>query len=165
MARPRTVSLEPDAMIELGKEMVAWVKQNKPMHLKEWYSIEKQYTKSEWDTFKRRDEFIIYYEQALAIISIGYLNGHIVPAIAQRFLRYYFHDLREQEDRDAQDKIDRELAMKLKIIESESKSGNLVPPRDEVVQLENETMMLRHKLQEASDKIKALEASLSVVSL
>ena len=162
MARPRTVSLEPDTMIGLGKEMVAWVKQNKPMHLKEWYSIEKQFTRSEWDTFKRRDEFVIYYEQALSIISIGYLNGTVAPAIAQRFLRYYFHDLREQEDQDAQDKIDRELAMKLKLIECESKSGNLVPPRDEIVGLENETMTLRHELQKAHNKIAALEPPLLV---
>jgi len=159
MSRPRTVSLEPDEMIILGEEMVAWVKQNKPMHLKQWYSIEKQFTRSEWDTFKRRDEFIIYYEQALSVISIGYLDGTIAPAIAQRFLRYYFHDLRQQEDQDAQDKIDRELALKLKIIECESKSGNLVPPRDQIVTLENESMTLRHELQKAQDKITALEAS------
>lgn len=99
--RPRTTSLPKNDMIELGKEMIAWVKENNPIHLKQWYSIEKSITYNEWKAMQQLPEFLPYYEQALNIVSLNYINGNINPSLAQRWLRVYFKDLKAQEDDDA----------------------------------------------------------------
>ena len=108
--RPRTVSLPPDQMIELGKEMIAWIKANNPVHLSEFFCIEKGYTDDEWDTMHVSPEFFPYYKQALAIIGIKYLKEDtgIEPNVKNRWLRSYFKDLRKQEDQDKQDDIMRQ---------------------------------------------------------
>ena len=111
MARPRSVSLSPEEMIALGKEMVKFVndhtdiqedkkKYEEILHLSEWYTIEKKFTYNEWKSFIQKEEFIPYYEQALKIIAKKYINGTINPSIAQRFLRIYFADLKLQENED-----------------------------------------------------------------
>lgn len=105
--RPRTTSFTPEKMIELGKEMVGYVVKNKMkiLHLSEWYTIEKGFTYNEWKTFIQRQEFIPYYEQALKIIGLKYVdkNSNVRDGISQRWQRVYFADLKEQEDRDADD--------------------------------------------------------------
>lgn len=105
--RPRTISFDEKHMIALGKEMVAYVKQHKKtiLHLCEWYTIEKGFTYKEWKTFIQRDEFVPYYEQALRIIGLKYVdkNSNVRDGISQRWQRVYFGDLKEQEDRDADD--------------------------------------------------------------
>jgi hypothetical protein len=102
--RPRTVSLTEKDMIELGVEMVAFVKANYKtiLHLCEWYTIEKGYTYKEWKTFIQRDEFIPYYEQALKIVGLKYVDkkSNVRDSISQRWQRIYFGDLREGEDAD-----------------------------------------------------------------
>lgn len=102
--RPRTTSFSPEEMIELGKEMVAWVEENEPLHLKQWYSIEKMFLYEEWKAFIRKPEFVPYYEQALSLVSLQYLdkNSTIRDSIANRFLRVYFKDAKESEDEEAQ---------------------------------------------------------------
>jgi len=103
--RPRTVSLTEDQMIALGKEMVAYVKENQKtiLHLSEWYTIEKGFIYAEWKTFIQRQEFIPYYEQALKIVGLKYVNksSNVRDSISQRWQRVYFGDLREREDEDA----------------------------------------------------------------
>jgi len=103
--RPRTVSFSEEEMIDLGKEMVEWVKQNDPLHLSEWYTIEKMFIYEEWKTFIQRKEFIPYYQRALKIVGKNYLhnNGKVNPGISQRWQRVYFKDLKEQEDQDLDD--------------------------------------------------------------
>ena len=64
MGTRRTVSPEPEEMIKLGEEMVKWCKDNDPLHITEWYCVEKGFTDKEWDTMIRREEFILYYQQA-----------------------------------------------------------------------------------------------------
>lgn len=107
MVRPREFSYPPEKMIELGKEMVDYVKQNKEtiLHLCEWYTIEKGYTYNEWKTFIQRAEFVPYYEQALKIIGLKYVdkNSNVRDKISDRWQRIYFGDLREGEDKDADD--------------------------------------------------------------
>lgn len=112
MARPRSVSLPPEEMINLGKEMVEWVIRNNPIHIKQWYSIEKGFLFSEWDTMQQCPEFFPYYEQAMNLVSLNYINGTINPSIAQRFMRIYFKDVRlqENEDLDAAAKRSKEIA-------------------------------------------------------
>ena len=104
---PRTVSPSTKDMIALGKEMVAWVKTNKKtiLHLSEWYTIEKGYTYNQWKAFIQIQEFLPYYEQALKIVGLKYVdkNSNVRDKISDRWQRVYFADLKEQEDRDADD--------------------------------------------------------------
>lgn len=103
--RPREFSYPPEKMIALGKEMVAYVKANQKtiLHLSEWYTIEKGYTYNEWKTFIQKPEFLPYYEQALKIVGLKYVDkkSNVRDSISQRWQRIYFGDLREGEDADA----------------------------------------------------------------
>lgn len=120
MARPRTVSLSPDEMIELGKEMVEWVKLNDPLHLSAWYSLEKSILESEWKQYVEKEEFRGYYEQAMRLIGQKYLDkeSRVRNGVAERWLRVYFKDLKESEDSD----VDAEYQRKLKLMTDELKA-------------------------------------------
>lgn len=106
MVRPRKFSFSEEEMIALGEEMVAYVKKNKKtiLHLSEWYTIEKGYTYNEWKNFIQKAEFFPYYEQALKIIGLKYVDktSNVRDSISQRWQRLYFGDLREGEDADAE---------------------------------------------------------------
>jgi hypothetical protein len=113
---PRTVSLSPNDMIALGEEMVKWVKEHPDMlHLSQWYTIEKMYIYKEWKTFIQRPEFIPYYEQALKLIGLKYLdkNSNVRDGISQRWQRSYFQDLTEREDKEANEDTDRKKSIEL----------------------------------------------------
>lgn len=100
---PRTVSLPPEQMIELGKEMVQWVKDHpKTLHLSEWYTIYKGYTYNQWKVFIQIEEFLPYYEQALKIVGLKYIDktSNVRDSISHRWQRVYFKDVKEQEDED-----------------------------------------------------------------
>jgi hypothetical protein len=105
MARPRVFSFSVEEMIALGKEMIEYVKKNKKtiLHLSEWYTIEKGFTYNEWKNFIQKDEFFPYYEQALKIVGLKYVDksSNVRDSISQRWQRIYFGDLREGEDADA----------------------------------------------------------------
>jgi hypothetical protein len=107
MVRPREFSYSEKEMIALGKEMIAYVKANKKtiLHLCEWYTIEKGYTYNEWKNFIQKAEFFPYYEQALKIVGLKYVdkNSNVRDKISDRWQRIYFGDLREGEDKDADD--------------------------------------------------------------
>jgi len=120
--RPRTVSFSEDEMIELGNEMVSFVTVNKKdiLHLCEWYTIEKGFTYNEWKTFIQRPEFVPYYEQALKIVGLKYVdkNSNVRDGISQRWQRVYFGDLKESEDAD----MDAEAARRASALKSEAKA-------------------------------------------
>jgi len=120
--RPRTVSFSHDEMIALGEEMVAFAIKNKKtiLHLCEWYTIEKGFTYKEWKTFIQRPEFVPYYEQALKIVGLKYVdkNSNVRDGISQRWQRVYFGDLKEQEDSD----LDADAARKANALKSEAKA-------------------------------------------
>ena len=118
--RPRTVSLPPDEMIKLGEEMIQWIKENDPVHLCEFYCIEKGYTDDEWDTMHVCPEFFPYYVKALKIIGMKYLREDtgIEPRIKDRWLRHYFRDLRKQEDKDKDD----DTVRKTKVSQADSEA-------------------------------------------
>lgn len=105
MVRPREFSYSEKEMINLGKEMIAYVKANQKtiLHLSEWYTIEKGYTYNEWKNFIQKAEFFPYYEQALKIVGLKYVDkkSNVRDSISQRWQRIYFGDLREGEDADA----------------------------------------------------------------
>ena len=103
--RLRTVSFDDKKMIFLGKEMIEFVQRNRStiLHLSEWYTIHKGFTYNEWKTFIQREVFIPYYEQALKIVGLKYVDktSNVRDSISQRWQRVYFKDLREQEDTDS----------------------------------------------------------------
>lgn len=120
--RPRTVSLQPDEMIELGHEMIQWLKEHpKALHLSAWYSIEKGFTDKMWATMQTMPEFLPYYEQALKIVGQKYLDkdSNVRDGISQRWQRVYFKDLRISEDADA----DAEAERKAKAHKAESQAS------------------------------------------
>lgn len=109
MVRPRVFSFSKEEMIVLGEEMVKWVKEHPDMlHLSEWYTIEKGFTYKEWKNFIQLEEFLPYYEKALKIVGLKYLNkdSKVRDGISQRWQRVYFGDLRDQEDEDAKKEAD-----------------------------------------------------------
>src|SRR5512139_1152624 len=125
---PRTTSFSPDEMVELGQEMVEWVKSNKPLHLKQWYSIEKEFLYEEWKCFIQLPEFLPYYEKALSLVSLQYLDktSNIRDGIAHRFIRNYFKEVKELEDQD----LAEEAARKKDIISSTPQMVNVHVNKD-----------------------------------
>lgn len=120
--RPRTTSLPPEEMIELGKEMIEWVDKNKPLHLSQWYTITKHYTYNQWKKFLEKEEFRPYYEIALKLVGMQYLDkdSKIREGISQRWQRVYFKDLKEEEDETAKYTSD------LRKNENKSENKNLI---------------------------------------
>ena len=118
--RPRTVSLPPDQMVDLGIEMIDWILENEPLHLSQWYCIEKGYTDKEFDTMHVAPEFFPYYEKALKIIGLQYLCKHsdIEPSLKHRWQRVYFKDLKRQEDED----MDADAERKVRVLKSEARA-------------------------------------------
>jgi len=144
--RPRTVSLSPDEMIELGEEMLQWIIENDPIHLSQWYSIHKSYTDKQWDTMQVAPEFFPYYEKALKLVGFKYLkkDSPIEPSLKQRWQRVYFKDLRKREDSDADAQIERESRKAL--------SKDEINVKDEQIkELENELMLVKAKLKKEAD--------------
>lgn len=122
MIRPRTVSGTDEQMIALGQEMVAYVTKNHKtiLHLSQWYTIEMGFTYNEWKTFIQREVFIPYYEQALKIVGMKYLdkNSNVRDGISNRWQRIYFGDLKEGENEDA----DAEAARKASALKGETRA-------------------------------------------
>lgn len=118
--RPRTVSLPPDEMIALGEEMIAWVAENDPIHLSQWYCILKGYTDKEWETMHVAPEFFPFYERALKLVGYKYLtkDSPIETSLKQRWQRVYFKDLMKQEDAD----LDADAERKARALRSEAKA-------------------------------------------
>lgn len=95
--RPRTTGLSPEEMIELGEEMVAWVKEHKPLHISFWWRAQKHFSYNQWKSFEDFVEFRPYRDEAMGLIAENYINGNVNASIAHRFLPIYFSDVREQE--------------------------------------------------------------------
>lgn len=100
---PRTVSLPEEDMVALGQEMVDWVIKNEPLHLAQWWAVEKMITEKQWDTYQQKEEFIPFYRKALTLIGLKYLSKEspIDPNLKNRWQRVYFKDLKKEEDETA----------------------------------------------------------------
>lgn len=136
--RPRTVSLPPDEMIELGKEMIKWIMDNPDIiHLTQWWSLHKEFKESDWDVMKDAPEFSPYYKRALHLIGLKYLtkDSKIRDNVVPRWQRVYFKDLRNSEDAD----LDAEAERSKKVAEV------TIPPREYIIQLEQDNMRLQHR--------------------
>lgn len=145
---PRTVCPEKDDLIELGKEMVQWVIDNKPFHLSAWWRAHLGLAYSTYKSMIQRKEFIPYHDQAMGLISQNYLNGNVPPAIASRFVRLYFADMCNKEDEDA--KADHERKKELIRLSAELKADAQQVISQEVVQGFNSISTQLAILQEAS---------------
>lgn len=131
---PRKTSFSPDEMIALGEEMLEWVVENDPIHLSQWYTIHKGFIYNEWKVFIKCAEFYPYYERALRMVGIKYIDGKskdIKESLCQRWQRVYFKDLRESEDEDLdraaqrQKEVNQESGANLSEIYDKLKSGEL----------------------------------------
>ena len=99
--RPRTVCPEDSDLEVLGEELVTWCTTeptDHKLHITQWYSGEKFILERVWEKMIQKDVFRRYYEKALRILSIKYIDGTINATIAGRFLRLYFKDLRASDD-------------------------------------------------------------------
>lgn len=147
--RPRTISLTEDEMIALGQEMVDFVTQNEHIvyNLSDWYTIEKGYTYNEWKTFIQKQEFLPYYEKALRIVGRKYLakESPIEPSLKQRWLRLYFRDIREQEDKT----LDEDLQRKKDLETYKASLGNVssVPAHQDQIDKDQIIMQLKHEIE------------------
>lgn len=112
--RPRTVTFSDDEMENLGQEMLDWIiARPETLHLSQWYTIEKMFTYNEWKTFLQCKKFLPYYEKALKLVGLNYLNkdSKVRDGISQRWQRVYFKDLRESEDQDAEEEAERKKSI------------------------------------------------------
>jgi hypothetical protein len=100
--------------------MIAWVQENKPIHLSMWYTQHKDFTDEQWDTFRKKPEFIHYYTKALKLVGYAYLDkdSQVDVRLKDRWQRVYFKDLKEQENIDA----DQEAARKANALKSEAQA-------------------------------------------
>ena len=155
----RTVSPMPKELEELGKELVKYVKDNVKtiLHIKEWYSIEKDFTYCQWKTFIQRKEFIPYYEKALSLIGKKYLDkdSNVRDSIAHRWHRIYFRDYLEDEDANADRKMEREMQLKRDAEERRS-----IPPGDSIVTDLISNVKLSYANEQLSKEIEALRAQI-----
>jgi hypothetical protein len=132
---PRTTSPEPETMVALGKEMIAWIEAHPDiLHLSQWYTIEKMFTYNEWKVMKDKPEFHPYYEKALKMVGLKYLDrdSNVREGVSQRWQRVYFKDLREEEEetKDA----DTERKKKVAEVSTESLSKMLKCSADQIKQ-------------------------------
>jgi hypothetical protein len=136
--RPRTVSLPPEDMIKLGEEMLKWIEKNDPIHLCQFYSLEKMFTYKQWDAMTQKPEFVPYYEKALQIIGLKYLrkDNEIEPSIKQRFLRVYFKDVKHAEN----EKIAYEA--------SAGMASTTTAPNQDTIDIQQENMRLKARIAE-----------------
>ncbi len=121
----RTTSPDPEEMIALGEEMIAWIQVNPEiLHLSQWYTIHKGFIYNEWKAFIQLPEFLPYYEKALKMVGVKYLDrdSNVREGSSQRWQRVYFADLREEEEATK----DAEAARKLKEIEKQTNLAQML---------------------------------------
>ena len=103
--RPRTAIPEKEDLIELGKDLVAWAsapqKKGQPVRCRfcQWYT-EKGFVCRQWKEFYDKPEFSSYYEKARALLCSKFVDGTIHPSIANRYLRIYDPEMRDEENKD-----------------------------------------------------------------
>lgn len=97
--RPRTVTPEKEELIELGKDLVRWAKEDTEelrCRFCQWYSS-RGILSDNWELMVRKTEFVGYYEEARMVLGNRYLDGSINPSIAHRFLNIYCPEVRQSD--------------------------------------------------------------------
>lgn len=115
--RPRTNIPDDEELIKLGEDLLQWASEKKKGELRcrwcEWYSRKHFIIRKEWKRMLDTPSFRPYYEAAQTFLAEKWIDGTINQAIAQRYLRIYDPELRENENIDADEKEVRK-AMALK---------------------------------------------------
>jgi hypothetical protein len=105
--RPRTSIPEKEELIELGKDLLAWASEKKKGELRcrwcEWYACKHFFIRAQWKRMLDTEEFRPYYEAAQPYLAEKWIDGTINQSIAHRYLRIYDPELREEENKDADD--------------------------------------------------------------
>lgn len=124
--RPRESIPEKAELIELGKDLLAWAGEKKKGELRcrwcEWYARKHFFIRKQWKRMVDTEEFRPYYEAAQTFLADRWIDGTINQAIAQRYLRIYDPELKEQEDVDSNEKEIRKanaLKLETKTLEEE----------------------------------------------
>ena len=106
--RPRTSVPEKAELIELGEDLLLWASEKKKGELRcrwcEWYAKRHFFVRAQWKHMIEKEEFRPYYEAAQVFLGEKWIDGTINQSIAQRYLRIYDPEVREQEDKDENDK-------------------------------------------------------------
>jgi hypothetical protein len=113
--RPRTCIPSKDELIELGKDLVEWAsakqKKGDPIRVRfcDWYT-DRGFIRRQWEEFRDKPEFSWYYEKARSLLALRYIDGTVNQSIAHRYLRMYDPEMKDNEDKDSDDKVIREAA-------------------------------------------------------
>lgn len=128
--RPPKVYSDED-VIALGEDLISWIRKkynekDMPVHLTEWYSLEKDILYPDWDNIRKRKEFLKYYESALDLMVLcTQKNQNLETAYGSRFLGVYSKDLRKHEREVKFEVIDHEAQVK-----AEANNKNQTSPND-----------------------------------
>lgn len=107
--RPRTAIPQKEELIELGKDLVEWASKTQqkgdPIRVRfcDWYT-DRGFVRKQWEDFRDKPEFAWYYEKARSIMASRYIDGTVNHSIAHRYLRIYDPELKDEENKDADDK-------------------------------------------------------------
>jgi len=113
--RPPT-SFTDEEVHSLGTELLSWMCERyaadkPPIHLTEWYFLEKKMLYHDWDALRNRLGFIQYYDSALEMMTLfTQKNSTLATAYGSRFLGVYSKDLREHEKKIQAEKAAGEIA-------------------------------------------------------
>lgn len=157
--RPRTCVPEKEELIKLGQDLLEWASEEREDELRcrfcEWYAKKHFFIRKQWKRMLDTEEFRPYYETAQAYLSQKWIDGTINQSIAHRYLRIYDPELRESEDLDAKEKEQRDLKMKLNLIDHQAKQeqAKLVSPYEDIHDLKHENMMLKDELRKIRESI------------
>lgn len=104
--RPRTSVPEKGELIKLGEDLLEWAASKGKGELRcrwcEWYAKKHFFIRAQWKHMIEKEEFRPYYEAAQPYLADKWIDGTINQSIAQRYLRIYDPELRESEDKDAE---------------------------------------------------------------
>jgi hypothetical protein len=154
--RPRTVTPPDNELDTLGEEMIKWVEENNPIHLSQWWRLQKHFTKEVWKNICDHPRFSPYYEEALNIVGLQYIEkgSDVEVSIKQRWQRVYFKDLTKQEDEDAT--FAAELAKKNE--QAVSPNEKLNEAEDKYLKVEYEKQNLQALVKSLQDKLNDLQS-------
>lgn len=130
IGRPPKVYSDED-VVKLGEELITWIRKrfndkDMPIHLTEWYSLEKDILYHDWDNIRKRAHFLKYYDSALELMSLCTMaNKNLETAYGSRFLGVYSKDLRKHEREVKFEVIDHEAEVK-----AEANNKNQTSPND-----------------------------------
>lgn len=155
--RPPTPGFDDESCIQLGEELLAWMREvdslpekqrNKIVHLSQWFSEIKGISRTQWQSIIIRDCFKNYNERAQMWMGTRMiLNSDLPTAYGCRFQKIYFKDVATQEREDVEHKIDYEISKKITL-----ESNRSIPPNDTTL------TDLLSEIKQLKDKVNATQS-------